>query len=118
MNNAEIATNKFKELSDREQVEYLFEIKQRILKSFEMINDSNPLKKEIDGIFNILIHGGYTHINMTPELRANIIDYFTNYKTLSQSPEKIANVEKVLEAALSKSLADQISGNMCLLNEL
>lgn len=119
--NADIGTENFKKLSESEQIEYLYEIRRRVLKNFEMFDDTNPLKKKFIDIFDVLIngrkHNAYNNlVNMNSEVRANLIDYFKAPQKLT--PEQINQVEQVLENAFDKNTAEMISGNNWLFHEL
>ena len=119
--NADIGTENFKKLSESEQREYLYEIKHRVLKNFEMFDDTNPLKKTFNDIFDVLVngykHNGYNNwINMSADVRAALIDYFKSPQKLT--PEKIKQVEQVIEMAFDKNTADMITGNNLLFHEV
>ena len=119
--NADIGTENFKKLSEHEQIEYLYEVRRRVLKNFEMFDDTNPLKKKFIDIFDVLIngrkHNAYNNlVNMNSEVRANLIDYFKAPQKLT--PEQIKQVEQVLENAFDKNTAEMISGNNWLFHEL
>lgn len=119
--NADIGTEKFKQLTNFEQTEYLYEMKNRVLKNFEMFDDTNPLKQKISNLFDILInghkHNDYNNwVPMNSDVRADIIDYFKAPAKLT--PERAETVIKTIEAALGKDTAEMIAGNNWLLNEM
>ena len=119
--NADIGTENFKKLSELEQREYLYEVRNRVLKNFEMFDDTNPLKKNLDDIFEVLINGHKyndysSRVRMTADVRAALIDYFKNPEKLTQ--EQTEQVKQILENAFDKNTAEMISGNNWLFHEL
>ena len=108
--NGKAGLENFKKLSNGEQIDLLYNFKSILDKAIE-INPSRTLKKaDIDNFFNVLIHGWGTktkkHINMTPELRAQILDMMLNPKNIS--PEKAEQARKALALATNEEIANTI----------
>ncbi len=120
LKNADIGTENFKKLSEPEQIEYLYEVRRRVLKNFEMFDDTNPLKKKFIDIFEVLINGhkynDYSRcVRMTADARSALIDYFKNPQELT--PEQRTQVEQVIEMVFDKN-AEMIIDNNRLFHEL
>lgn len=100
----------FKKLSDKEQIDFLYNLKSTLKKVTEA-NPSIKLKQaDIDNFFNVITHGWGTKakksINMTPELRAQILDMMLNPKNIS--PEQAEKARKALELATNEEFANTV----------
>ena len=100
----------FKKLSDKEQIDFIYNLRNTLNKAIEL-NPSIKLKQaDIDNFFNVITHGLGTKakksINMTPELRAQILDMMLNPKNIS--PEKAEEARKALELATNEEIANTV----------
>ena len=111
--NAGIGAERFKQLTEAEQVEYLYTVKNRVMKSFTNI-DNDDLEKTVRNLFDVFINGT-NGIHMTPKLRSNIIDYFTKYNELNN--EQIQAVETVIKKVLGPTNGEMI-GKILLLHNI
>lgn len=100
----------FKKLSDKEQIDFIYNLRNTLNRAIEL-NPSIKLKQaDIDNFFNVITHGWGTKakksINMTPELRAQILDMILNPKNIS--PEKAEEARKALELATNEEFANTV----------
>lgn len=100
----------FKKLSDKEQIDFLYNLKSTLKKVTEANPSLNLKQADIDNFFNVITHGWGTKakksINMTPELRAQILDMMLNPKNIS--PEKAEEARKALELATNEEFANTV----------
>lgn len=100
----------FKKLSNEDQIRFIYNLKNTFDKAIAG-NPSIKLKQaDIDNFFNVITHGWDTKtkksINMTPELRAQILDMMLNPKNIS--PEKAEEARKALELATNEEFANTV----------
>ena len=100
----------FKKLSNEDQVRFIYNLKNTFDKAIELNPSLNLKKADIDNFFNVITHGWGTKakksINMTPELRAQILDMMLNPKNIS--PEKAEEARKALELATNEEFANTV----------
>ena len=108
--NGKTELESFKKLSDKEQIDFLYNLKSTLKKVTEANPSLNLKKADIDNFFNVITHGWGTKakksINMTPELRAQILDMMLNPKNIS--PEKAEEARKALELATNEEFANTV----------
>lgn len=100
----------FKKLSNEDQINFIYNLRNTLNRAIEL-NPSIKLKQaDIDNFFNVITHGWGTKakksINMTPELRAQILDMILNPKNIS--PEKAEEARKALELATNEEFANTV----------
>ena len=100
----------FKKLSNEDQIRFIYNLKNTFDKAIAG-NPSIKLKQaDIDNFFNVITHGWDTKtkksINMTPELRAQILDMMLNPKNIS--PEQAEKARKALELATNEEFANTV----------
>ncbi len=100
----------FKKLSNEDQIRFINNLKSTLDKAIAG-NPSIKLKQaDIDNFFNVITHGWGTKakksINMTPELRAQILDMILNPKNIS--PEQAEDARKALELATNEEFANTV----------
>lgn len=100
----------FKKLSDKDQIDFIYNLRNTLNRAIEL-NPSIKLKQaDIDNFFNVITHGWGTKakksINMTPELRAQILDMILNPKNIS--PEQAEKARKALELATNEEFANTV----------
>ena len=100
----------FKKLSNEDQIDFIYNLRNTLNRAIEL-NPSIKLKQaDIDNFFNVITHGWGTKakksINMTPELRAQILDMILNPKNIS--PEKAEDARKALELATNEEFANTV----------
>lgn len=100
----------FKKLSNEDQIRFIYNLKNTFDKAIELNPSLNLKKADIDNFFNVITHGWGTKIkksiNMTPELRAQILDMMLNPKNIS--PEKAEQARKALELATNEEFANTV----------
>ena len=100
----------FKKLSNEDQIRFIYNLKNTFDKAIELNPSLNLKKADIDNFFNVITHGWGTKakksINMTPELRAQILDIMLNPKNIS--PEKAEEARKALELATNEEFANTV----------
>lgn len=100
----------FKKLSNEDQIRFIYNLKNTFDKAIELNPSLNLKKADIDNFFNVITHGWGTKakksINMTPELRAQILDMMLNPKNIS--PEKAEEARKALELATNEEFANTV----------
>lgn len=100
----------FKKLSNEDQIRFIYNLKNTFDKAIELNPSLNLKKADIDNFFNVITHGWGTKakksINMTPELRAQILDMILNPKNIS--PEKAEEARKALELATNEEFANTV----------
>ena len=100
----------FKKLSNEDQIRFIYNLKNTFDKAIELNPSLNLKKADIDNFFNVMTHGWGTKakksINMTPELRAQILDMILNPKNIS--PEKAEEARKALELATNEEFANTV----------
>lgn len=100
----------FKKLSNEDQIRFIYNLKNTFDKAIELNPSLNLKKVDIDNFFNVITHGWGTKakksINMTPELRAQILDMMLNPKNIS--PEKAEEARKALELATNEEFANTV----------
>ena len=108
--NGKNGLERFKKLSDKEQIDFLYNLKSTLKKVTEANPSLNLKKADIDNFFNVMTHGWGTKtqksINMTPGLRAQILDMILNPKNIS--PEKAEEARKALELATNEEFANTV----------
>ena len=108
--NGKTELESFKKLSDKEQIDFLYNLKSTLKKVTEANPSLNLKQADIDNFFNVITHGWGTKakksINMTPELRAQILDMILNPKNIS--PEKAEEARKALELATNEEFANTV----------
>lgn len=100
----------FKKLSNEDQINFIYNLRNTLNRAIEL-NPSIKLKQaDIDNFFNVITHGWGTKakksINMTPELRAQILDMILNPKNIS--PEKAEEARKALALATNEEFANTV----------
>ena len=113
--NTQDGANSIRKMSNEEQITYLYTIKDKLVKLSEnsVLFDNAINKKDLDKFFDVIMHGSYIDPdtnkfvrvvdNITPELRANVIDMFTNPKVLNE--EQAFDVHNILAHAVSRDFA-------------
>lgn len=100
----------FKKLSNEDQIRFIYNLKNTFDKAIELNPSLNLKKADIDNFFNVITHGWGTKakksINMTPELRAQILDMMLNPKNIS--PEQAEKARKALELATNEEFANTV----------
>ena len=100
----------FKKLSNEDQIRFIYNLKNTFDKAIELNPSLNLKQADIDNFFNVITHGWGTKakksINMTPELRAQILDMMLNPKNIS--PEKAEEARKALELATNEEFANTV----------
>ena len=100
----------FKKLSNEDQIRFIYNLKNTFDKAIELNPSLNLKKADIDNFFNVITHGWGTKakksINMTPELRAQILDMILNPKNIS--PEQAEKARKALELATNEEFANTV----------
>lgn len=100
----------FKKLSNEDQIRFIYNLKNTFDKAIELNPSLNLKKADIDNFFNVITHGWGTKakksINMTPELRAQILDMILNPKNIS--PEKAEEARKALALATNEEFANTV----------
>ncbi len=108
--NGKAGLESFKKLSNEDQINFLYNLKRTLNKAIEGNPSLNIKKADIDNFFNVMTHGWGTKtkksINMTPELRAQILDMMLNPKNIS--PEKAEEARKALELATNEKFANTV----------
>lgn len=100
----------FKKLSNEDQIRFIYNLKNTFDKAIELNPSLNLKKADIDNFFNVITHGwgakAKKPINMTPELRAQILDMMLNPKNIS--PEQAEEARKALELATNEEFANTV----------
>ena len=111
--NSQLTADEIRTLSNSEQIERLYLLKNRVLKFTEnSVVFSKEENKAVNDFFEVLINGHKTGkdwenaIYITPEIRADIIDLFVNPKNLT--PEKAEVATQVLEKAIGPKFAESV----------
>ena len=100
----------FKKLSNEDQIRFINNLKNTLDKAIAGNPSLNLKKADIDNFFDVMTHGwgskAKESINMTPELRAQILDMMLNPKNIS--PEKAEEARKALELATNEEIANTV----------
>ena len=112
LDNTNMSLEKFKNLSNDEQVSYLFLLRDTAKNTVEKLPDFEM--KNIDNFFDVMINGiskktGKTEfINMNPQLRADIMDLILNPKNIP-TQERAEQAFKALNMATNEEFANTVS---------
>lgn len=116
--NTQNSADNIRQMNNEEQITYLYSLKYRLEKLMDnnVIFDKNVDRNDINKFFDILTNGStynkqtdkYIRVaDMTPELRANILDMFVNPKNLDE--ETAWKVHDILAEAVGPRFAGTIS---------
>ena len=110
LENTNMSLEKFKKLSNEDQVKYLYMLKDSVRSSVEKIPNYDSSK--IDNFFSVMINGNSyssgAHIKMTPQLRTDVIDLLLNPKNIP-TQERAEQAFKTLTMATGEEFANTVA---------
>lgn len=112
LENTNMSLEKFKKLSDEEQTNYLFLLRNRARATVDKIPNFDTNK--IENFFEVMINGRNhkvkisEYIQMTPQLRADVMDLILNPKNIP-TPERFEQAHKILTRATSEEFANTVT---------
>lgn len=110
LENTNMSLEKFKKLSNEDQVKYLYMLKDSVKNTVEKIPNYDSSK--IDNFFSVMINGNSyssgAHIKMTPQLRTDVIDLLLNPKNIP-TQERAEQAFKTLTMATGEEFANTVA---------
>ncbi len=116
LKNSKIGSQKFKALSEEEQIDALFSAKIKIInfiKQMEITTENNKAIEKVNKFFNALIYGAENtnsnrHIPIPAAIRNDVIDIFTKPENIIHDTKRFENALDIIEAATGEKFAGTI----------